>query len=139
MGKNIFWKGKRNAWVVFNATSWLYLSVKICCFVLTFTVEQITSSFYSLFFNSAKTSTYPKRKVEHEYIDVADVENHQYLSSQGGKRLPETEGKKVRLWCSLVIANAIKRHRLIFRRKTWWSIKHPRHGEALHISMIRKT
>ena len=46
--------------------------------------------------------------MEHEYIDVADVENHQHLSPQGGKRLPEKEEKKVRLWCSLVIANAIE-------------------------------
>ena len=49
------------------------------------------------FFISAKPSTYSKRKVEHEYINVADVKNRPHLSSQGGKRLPGTEEKKVRL------------------------------------------
>ena len=35
--------------------------------------------------------------MEHEYIDVADVENHRHLSSQRGKQLPEADEKKVRL------------------------------------------
>ena len=39
--------------------------------------------------------------MEHEYADMADVKNQQHLSSQSGRRLPDTEEKKVRLCYNL--------------------------------------